>query len=136
MTKLILIRHGETDYTSQKKYCGVSNPPLNDKGKQQARALGKRLKNFKIDKVYSSDLKRTCQTAEIIFNKKTIEKSSDFQELNFGVLEGLCYKEIMKKYPDSYQKWLNNPLKNAIPEGERSTGLKKKSYKKIIDYYF
>jgi len=56
-TKVILIRHGETDWNYQKRYCGFSDIDLNEKGRQQARELYKRLNKEKVNKVYSSDMK-------------------------------------------------------------------------------
>ncbi len=117
MTRLILIRHGETDYNLENRYCGFSNPPLNNKGIWQSKRLAVRLKNIKIDKVYSSDLKRACETAKIIFENNPIGKITDFREMNFGLFEGLKYGQIIKKYPKLYKDWIDNP-KVKIPNGE------------------
>ena len=74
MTRLILIRHGETDYNLQNRYCGFSNPPLNNKGIWQSKRLIERLTDLRIDKIYSSDLKRAYQTAKMVFRDNLIEK--------------------------------------------------------------
>ena len=66
MIRLILVRHGQTDYNLENRYCGFSNPPLNEKGLWQAKRLAERLRGLKIDKVYTSDLQRARQTAELI----------------------------------------------------------------------
>ena len=118
MARLILIRHGETDYNLQNRYCGFSNPPLNDKGIEQAEILATKLKDTRIDKVYSSDLKRAFETAKIIFGNNPIEETKDFREMNFGVFEGLKYEEIIEKYPKLYRKWIDNPKEVEIPGGE------------------
>jgi len=118
MPKLILIRHGQTDYNSQNKYCGFSNPPLNEKGVAQARKLSAELKSRKIDKVYSSDLKRAHQTAEIVFPGFSVEKRTGLREINFGLFEGLDYRQITQKYPAVYKSWVENPLEAQIPKGE------------------
>ena len=118
MTRLILIRHGETDYNLQNRYCGFSNPCLNDKGISQSRSLAMRLSDYKIDRVYSSDLKRALQSAKIIFKNYHIEEMADFREMNFGIFEGLKYEEIIKKYPEIYQEWIDNPMCTRVPEGE------------------
>ena len=102
-TKLILIRHGETDGTYQKRYCGVTDLPLNKMGIEQVENASRNLKKEKIDKVYSSDMKRTIQSANIVFKDKDIEKLSSLREMNFGIFEGLTYEEIMKKHSDSYE---------------------------------
>ena len=131
MTKLILIRHGETDYNLQRKYCGFSDPPLNKKGILQAEKLTDRLRGIKIDKIYSSDSKRACETANIIFIDNLIEALQDFREMNFGVFEGLRYDEIIKKYPRLYKNWSNNPAKVKIPQGETLRDLGERVKKRL-----
>ncbi|UCD15199.1 MAG: alpha-ribazole phosphatase [Candidatus Omnitrophota bacterium] len=117
-TKIILIRHGQTDYTIQKKYCGSTDIDLNEEGRRQAEKLSKELNAKDISKVYSSDSQRSFNFAKIVFKDTPVEKTPDLQEMNFGVFEGLTYGEIMKKYSDVYQKWLNNPCDITIPGGE------------------
>lgn len=117
-TRLILIRHGETDYTLQRRYCGHENIPLNANGIGQADRLRDRLKKIKADSVYSSDLKRAFQTARIIFQGKVIHKRTGLREINFGQLSGLTFEESGRLFPDIYKAWLSNPAKARIPEGE------------------
>lgn len=131
MARLILIRHGETDYSAQNSYCGFSNPSLNSKGRWQAKRLAVRLRDIKIEKVYSSDLKRAYETAEIIFKNSSIEKLSDFREMNFGVFEGLKYEEIIEKYPGLYIKWIDNPEKIKIPDVETLKDLDKRVIRRL-----
>lgn len=118
MTRLILIRHGETDDNLQKRYSGARNPSLNQKGLWQAGRLAERLKDVRVDKVYSSDLKRAYETARIVFPQHAIEKTKDFREMNLGIFEGLQYKDIMEKYPDLYKGWIESPYDIKIPDGE------------------
>lgn len=131
MARLILIRHGETDYNLQSRYCGFSNPPLNNKGIWQAKRLAVRLEDISIEKVYSSDSKRAYETAEIIFKNKPIERFPDFREMNFGIFEGLKYDEIMKKYPEIYKQWINSPKKTNIPGAETLSKLSKRVKEKV-----
>jgi len=126
MTRLILIHHCETDYNLQNRYCGFNDPVLNNKGIWQSKRLACRLKDVKMDKIYSSDLKRAYQTAKIIFKSNTIEKLKDFREMNFGLFEGLRYKDIIKRYRKLYGDWLCNPLKVKIPGGEGLIDLSKR----------
>ena len=126
MTRLILIRHGETDYSLQGRYCGFTNPSLNNKGILQSKMLARRLEGIRIDKVYSSDLRRACETAKIIFKNNPIEKVADFREMNFGIFEGLKYEEITKVYPKLYGAWIGNPKEIKIPNGEGLKDLHKR----------
>lgn len=118
MTRLILIRHGETDCNLKRVYCGASDPFLNDRGIWQSKRLAARLKDTAIDKVYSSDLKRAYETAGIVFKNVRLEKLKDFREMDFGVFQGLRYEEVMEKYPYLYVKWVDNPAGVNIPGGE------------------
>lgn len=126
MVRLLLIRHGETEYNSQHRYCGFSDPPLNDKGIWQCKRLAVRLKDTTIDKVYSSDLLRVRQTARIIFGVSSIEETADLREMNFGLFEGLKYKQLIGKYPELYRSWIDNPEKVKTPKGEGLRDLSKR----------
>ena len=118
MTRLLLIRHGETDYNSNRRYCGFSNPSLNAFGISQARSLAKQLKDFDVVAAYSSDLLRAVQTTEFLFPGYQIKTMLDFRELNFGIFEGLNYSEIMERYPRLYQDWIRDPSNVLLPNGE------------------
>lgn len=117
-TRLILIRHGQTAWNLEKRYCGFVDIGLNAQGINQSKCLSTRLAGEEIHKVYSSDRKRAIQTAEIALNARVSEKKPDLREVHFGVFEGLTYKEIMQKYPEIYIKWIENPFSVVIPEGE------------------
>lgn len=120
MTRLILIRHSQTDYNLENKYCGFKDIGLNKIGKAQARRIEAKLKDLKIDKIFSSDLKRSCQTAKIIFgNRCRIVKNKNLREINFGKWEGFNYKQILKRFPATYKKWLKNPFSVDITSGEK-----------------
>jgi broad specificity phosphatase PhoE len=134
-TRLILIRHGSTDFNLEKRYSGFIDIGLNDKGKKEARTLYERLKQEKIDKVYTSDRKRAIQTAKIIFKDIKIKKIPDLRELHFGCFEGLTHEEIMEKHSRVYKKWLNDHFCVAIPGGEDLNDFRKRiinAIKKII----
>ncbi len=136
MKKLILIRHGETDYTLQRRYCGHEDISLNARGIEQANYLRYKLKNIKVDRVYSSDLKRTFQTAKIIFQNKIIYKRKKLREIDFGVFSGLTLEDVNRLYPDVYKAWLDNPANVKIPEGESLPGFVRrveKSFNKIFN---
>lgn len=134
-TKLILIRHGITEYNLKKRYSGFTDIGLSQKGKTQARKLHQRLKKEKIDKIYSSNRKRAINSSRIIFRGRKIRRLSDLRELHFGVFEGLTYGEIMKEYPRIYKKWLKDPFSICIPSGEDLNDFRKRvvmALKKIL----
>jgi len=134
-TKLILIRHGETAWNTRKRYCGFKDVRLSAKGKLQVKLLSERLKAENINKVYASDRKRALETAKIIFRDLKVEKIPDLREMHFGCFEGLTHREIMRKYPKVYSRWLKGPFDTRIPGGEDLAGFRKRvvlAFKKII----
>ena len=130
-----MIRHGETDYSTEKRYCGLTDVCLNKRGIEQAEGLCQKLGEEDVDKVYSSDLRRASEFAKIVFKNKEIEPAPEFREINFGIFEGLTYEEIMDRYAEIYKKWLNEPYESVIPEGDSLADFKnrvQKALKKII----
>lgn len=118
--KLILIRHGLTEYNLAKRYCGLSNIGLSAIGKQNAQHLRNKLSRVRIDKVFCSDLKRCRQTARIIFSGSSLKivTNPNLREINFGEWEGLTFEQVHNKSPSIYKKWLKNPFLVDIPGGE------------------
>ncbi|MFC1920669.1 histidine phosphatase family protein [Chloroflexota bacterium] len=102
MSRLLLVRHGITETNATRRFTGHSDVDLNAEGYRQVEQLGERLKEAKLDVVYSSDLKRTLETAKAIINGHELEiiPCPDLRELNYGDVEGLTYKEINNQYPE------------------------------------
>lgn len=100
--KIIFARHGLTDYNVESKVCGVSSAMLTDKGKQQARALGERLKDKGIDIIICSPLQRAVDTAELANETlgKKIIIDYRFTEWDYGTYEGVKLNEVY----DEFQK--------------------------------
>lgn len=117
-TTIILIRHGQTDWNVEKRYISFTDIALNAGGIEQAKMLGRRLAREKVHSIYSSDSARASAFAEIVFKDRPVEKAAALREMNFGVFEGMTYAGIMKRYPDIYGRWLEDPFGAAIPEGE------------------
>lgn len=135
MTRLLLIRHGQTDWNLKKRYSGNLNVDLNQEGRKQAEKLHKRLKEEKIYKIYASDRKRAIQTAAIIFKGREAKKVAGLREVHFGIFEGLTYKELMKRHPVVYKQWLKDPYSIKIPKAETLKEFKSRivrAIKKIV----
>ena len=107
MTKLLLVRHGETDWNRDGRWQGGSDTRLNDVGREQARALAQQL-DGEIDVLYSSDLARARETAEIVAAKLGLEVRLDprLRERGFGSWEGLTTIEIEERFADAHRRWL------------------------------
>lgn len=118
--RVLIVRHGETDYNVQRRWQGQLDVDLNTTGKQQAEALAKTLVNTPIDAVYSSDLRRAADTARIIAapHKLPILHESGLREINVGVFQGLNRREIDERYPYEMYRWNNDD--NYAPQGGES----------------
>jgi broad specificity phosphatase PhoE len=120
LTKLYLIRHGQSGGNVAGTFGGHSPTPLSDLGRQQAEITATALAQERIDFIYSSDLLRAVQTAEPLAEKLGFEinKTSAFRERDVGVLEGLTFKESKEKYPKDYYALINRNINHKITEGE------------------
>lgn len=105
-TTILLIRHGETDWNAEGRWQGHSDIPLNENGRQQARALARRLAAWPIEAVYSSDLKRASETAEIIAAPLELTPilKTDLRERYSGFFQGLNGNDIRANYAEEWQK--------------------------------
>jgi alpha-ribazole phosphatase len=120
MARFILIRHGETIWNRESRYHGQSDIPLNEEGKKQAKKLSERLKDEKIDIVYSSDLQRAFETAKLIAKPHLLDVNTvkEMRELSLGIWEGFTLEEIQQKWPREYAQWRENPHYVRPPGGE------------------
>jgi alpha-ribazole phosphatase len=100
--RLLLARHGETDYNQQWRYQGRTDLGLNRAGRRQAEGLRQRLSREPIDVIYTSNFKRAAETAEIIARGRGLRMVTfeNLAELDFGRFEGLTHAEIVERYPD------------------------------------
>jgi broad specificity phosphatase PhoE len=135
---IYLIRHGETKWNIDFKVQGKKDVPLNDKGILQANLLASYFENIDtentfLDTIYSSNLTRAYETAQIIGKKldKKVEIVEDFQEINFGVWEGYYWEDIKIEYKDFLKKWEDDKENTPIPEGESYGQVQKRVYKKF-----
>ena len=128
MTNTIyIVRHGQTEWNLLGKTHG--NSDLTPKGIEQAELLADSMTKYPIDYIYSSDLGRAYQTAEIIGNKLNIEveKTEALREMNFGTWEGRIIKDIIEEDPELYKMWRNEPHIAKIPQGETLSQIKERT---------
>lgn len=120
---IYLVRHGESESNVSKRFSGITDVELTEKGCLQATRAGKKLKGKRIDKIFSSSLKRARHTAELIadeigFNKKDIIIEKSLTEVNFGIFENLTWEEIIDQYAEESEKWIEFKHKYKFPKGE------------------
>jgi broad specificity phosphatase PhoE len=121
-TITVLLRHGETPMSVQKRYVGRSDVPLTDLGVRQAGAAAKRLASVGLDVIVTSPLRRTVQTAEEVAAATGAPVVADegFRETDFGAWEGLTFAEVRERWPAEMTAWLADPAV-APPGGESFT---------------
>lgn len=136
MTNTIyLIRHGQTEWNIKGKTQGHGNSKLTQKGIDQAKALADSISSLPIDYIYSSDLGRAVETAEIISDKFGLDviETPALREMGFGKWEGLLIKEIQEEYKDIYHTWRNQPHLAEIPGGETLQIIKERTDKFLAE---
>jgi ribonuclease H / adenosylcobalamin/alpha-ribazole phosphatase len=118
-TATLLLRHGQTPMSVQKRYAGRSDIPLTDVGLQQAAAAAKRLASAGIDVIVASPLLRARQTAgEVATTTGAAVVTDDgFRETDFGAWEGLTFAEVRERWPAEVSAWLADPAVPP-PDGE------------------
>jgi broad specificity phosphatase PhoE len=118
-TVTLLLRHGQTPMSVQKRYAGRTDAPLTDTGVQQAAAAAKRLAQAGIGAIVSSPLQRTVRTAEEVSAVTGVPAVTDdgFRETDFGAWEGLTFAEVRERWPSEMTAWLADPSV-APPGGE------------------
>jgi probable phosphoglycerate mutase len=125
MTEIWVVRHGETPWNVLRRVQGWEDIPLNEKGIEQAQALGKHLAQLKtqgdgVDAIYTSDLKRAHHTASILADSLglALNIETGVRERHFGVLQGLVYGELDKHAPEAAKVWRRRDPDAELPGGE------------------
>jgi phosphoserine phosphatase len=119
--RILLIRHGETEFNKIHRFQGRVNVPLNQEGIDQARALGRALKNERLAAIYSSPLTRAVETARLV---KCFHPSTPFFEepglieMDLGEFDGMEGQRWAECYPDFRSRWLEAPATLRMPGGE------------------
>lgn len=116
--RLILIRHGESVLGSEGRYAGHTDTPLTPRGRRQVLRLRRLFRRSRVHQIYSSDLSRCRATAEILSEGKPVTLTRKLRELNFGTWEGRTHRELLRREPARYRKWIADPRTVAPPGGE------------------
>ena len=118
-TVTLLLRHGQTPMSVQKRYAGLSDVPLTEIGVRQAVAAGKRLASAGLTAIVTSPLARAVRTAEEVAaaTGAPVEADEGFRETDFGTWDGLTFAEVRERWPAEMAAWLADPAV-APPGGE------------------
>ncbi len=120
MLKIMLVRHGVTDWNTLGKIQGISDTHLSPDGLHQARLLAAHCPFEKADAIYSSDLARAKTTALVLSNKFNLPVTHlpELRETNFGDWEGNFFREMVDKDPENFKAFFEEPEKLKINNGE------------------
>jgi broad specificity phosphatase PhoE len=120
VTRLILIRRGQTDWNLAGRYQGQSDLPLNQHGREQALQIARSLDGTGLSAIYASDLARARDTAQILARAAGLKVQLDpwLREINQGEWEGMLFAEIQARYPQELKRRRESPLDFAPPGGE------------------
>lgn len=121
MKQLFFIRHGETDNNKAGIIQGRSiDASINEMGKRQAQSIKEALRSYEIHRVVASGLRRTHETVQPIASERglMIEKYSELDEINFGILEGQSFKQIKEDVMKVHEQWKSGNVHYAPSKGE------------------
>lgn len=136
MSKLILVRHGESEWNAKGLWTGLTDISLNKKGEEEAKNAALKLKGIKIDILYTSVLKRTKQTGDIIKKELGLENIQEYQnvalnERDYGIFTGQNKWQIKKQVGEEEFLKIRRSWDYPIQKGESL----KDVYKRVVPYY-
>lgn len=119
-TDIYLLRHGETEWNTQKRLQGQSDSPLTEEGRRLLPAVARRIAEIAPEAVVSSDLGRAMETARGACNGLgiPIEPNPAFRERSFGAFEGLSWEEVRRRFPAEFEESQRNRWHFTPPDGE------------------
>jgi broad specificity phosphatase PhoE len=137
LIKVILVRHGETDWNKVRRIQGsASDTPLSETGKRQAEGVALKLKNEKIQAIYSSPLQRAFNTAQVIaryHRHLEVQPRDTLKEINVGELEGLLAVELKMRFDEYICRNNSNHELIKLPGGESLLDVQNRAWNTIED---
>ena len=114
------MRHGQSTWNHERRIQGQLDPPLSDEGRRQAARLGRRLAGREFAGLYSSDLKRAAETAQLVGQAVGVEPTpmAELREIYLGQWEGLRTEDLAARFPDAWARWTAEPDWDLVPGGE------------------
>ena len=116
-TRLLLIRHAQTEWNIQRRFQGHGDSPITEEGQEQLQRLKSRLAGLDFDVVYSSDLRRTLETSKMLSGKQRVEEPR-LRERGVGILEGLNLVQIMAEHAEAFRAFRSGDKDHQIEGGE------------------
>jgi broad specificity phosphatase PhoE len=134
-TRVFLVRHGATVLSAEDRFAGATDVELSEAGREQVRALSRRLAEQPIEAFYASPLGRTMETAKILADPhgKTVTPDAGFLEINHGVWEQLTRHEAETEFGDMYAKWESDPFNFSPRGGETGLAVTARAMPALLD---
>jgi broad specificity phosphatase PhoE len=135
ITRLLLVRHGETTWNVEGRYQGQADPPLSERGRAQAEATAQKLADQGLQVLYSSPLRRASETAQIIALRLGLSVGYDprLMEINQGEWEGMLVTDIEQHWPALFSRWVHDPWLVTLPGGESLSQLQMRVLAAVAD---
>jgi len=129
MTRICMVRHGETAWNAEGRVQGQLDIPLNEVGRAQARATAEVLAGHDFSAIYSSDLLRVRQTAEPTARRLALPVALDaaLRERHYGMFESLTYVEVRERFPEQYARFRDKDPDFDFEGGESLRGFADRS---------
>jgi len=126
-THVLLIRHGQSEGNAERRFGGHTATPLSPRGRRQAQATARALKDEQLTAIYTSDLARAVETAEPLakLTGLPINPTGAFRERSVGVMEGLTFEDAAQQHPEQYAALLQRDFEHVLTGGE--------SYRQLLD---
>lgn len=118
--RIVLARHGQTDWNQERRFQGKTDTPLNDVGKGQAHALADRLASWPLEAIYTSPLERAMYTASAIAERHGLQPVPlpELHEIDFAEWEGLSIPRLGAERKEDFARWRGDPFFNPPPGAE------------------
>ncbi len=132
--RIIIARHGETEWNRMGRFQGRSDIPLNEKGITQVQALAEALRDEPLTAAYASPLRRAVETAESVrvhHPEIPFNRAPDLIEMDLGAYEGMQVKEWAHRYPDVRIRWQQSPSSVQMPGGESLKDVQSRAIKAL-----
>jgi len=116
------VRHGQSTWNHERRIQGQLDPPLSDEGRRQAERLGRRLAGRTFAGLYTSDLKRAAETAQLVGQAIGVDATpmAELREIYLGQWEGLRTAEVAERFPEAWASWTDEPNWDLVAGGEGS----------------
>jgi broad specificity phosphatase PhoE len=135
MTRIVLVRHGRTEWNKGEIFRGTVDIPLDEQGRREAGCARDWLVEETFDAAYSSPLSRAVETAEIILEPhgKAVRRHEGLTDLNYGAWQGKAKEEVQRVYQELYQQWRTAPHTVVFPEGEGLASVRERSLEAVLE---